>query len=254
MIRKVLSVGPLQCNCVILADEATREAVVVDPGDDADRILMALAADRLRVAAILHTHAHIDHMGATAKLAQATGAPTYLHADDSLLHHLMPQQARMIGLANPEPVRIDRALGDGDVIKFGSHSMSVLHTPGHSPGSVSFVVDGERLCLSGDTLFDGGVGRTDLWGGDSAALANSIRARLYGLAGDVEVIPGARSRNHHRPRAPHQPVRARMPASAGMTTAEIARFCVIPAHEGVAKVVCVRSGRAQVVVEPARGA
>ena len=190
MIRRTFPVGLLGCNCTILADEQSRQAVVVDPGDEADRILVALAELSLRVVAILHTHDHIDHVGATGELARVTGAPTYLHAADQLLHRILPQQAQFVGLPPPTPSTIDRPLEDDGTIHFGQHELGVIPTPGHSPGSVSFVVAGEELCLSGDTLFAGGIGRTDLWGGDLDALTRSIRQRLYGLNGAVEVIPG----------------------------------------------------------------
>jgi hydroxyacylglutathione hydrolase len=190
MLIRVLTVGPLGANCVILADERSHEAVVVDPGDDADEILQALAKDELKVVAILLTHAHIDHVGAAARLARVTGAPTYLHASDTPLLDKLELQARAIGLPGPEEMRIDHALADGQRLSFGSHTLVVLHTPGHSPGSVAFLVEKEGLCLTGDTLFAGGIGRTDLWFGDPVAITQSIRQRLYTLPEATKVIPG----------------------------------------------------------------
>ena len=190
MIREILPVGLLGCNCVILGDEASGEAVVVDPGDQADQILLTLARLKLKVVAILHTHAHIDHLGATAALARATAAPTYLHVADRFLHDMLPQQAMLLGISPIEAQSIDHLLKDNDSVRFGGSELGVMHTPGHSPGSVSLVVAGHDLCLSGDTLFAGGIGRTDLWGGDFDAITRSIKDRLYTLNGAVQVIPG----------------------------------------------------------------
>lgn len=190
MLRMTFPVGALQCNCCILGDLERGEAVVIDPGDEADRILMELAKHKLKVSAIVHTHAHIDHMGGSAQLAEATQAPTYLHPADNFLQQILPQQAAFVGLPEPAKGSIDLELADEAAIRFGRYELGVLHTPGHSPGSVCFTVPGQDLCLSGDTLFADGIGRTDLWGGDFATLERSIHDRLYGLNGAVEVIPG----------------------------------------------------------------
>lgn len=191
MIRKTFPVGMLRCNCTLLGDEKTGEAIVIDPGDDAPRILKELADSQLKVKAIIHTHAHIDHIGATAELARITGAPTFLHPDDTFLHEMLPMQAQLLGLSNPpEQSDIDQPLMDGHVFSFGAHELAVLHTPGHTPGSVCFHVPSAELCLSGDTLFSGGIGRTDLWGGDGELIQKSIRNRLYSLNGAVQVVPG----------------------------------------------------------------
>ncbi len=204
MIRTILPVGPLSCNCIILGDEASRQAVVVDPGDEAERIEKALAAHGLHVVALLHTHAHIDHMGATARLVRASGAPTYLHAADAALHRHLAEQARMLGFGAVDACPVDHFLTHGDILSFGALRLEVVHTPGHSPGSVSLVLPEAKLCLAGDTLFAGGVGRTDLWGGDTDALVSSVRERLYTLPGETEVVPGhgesttiAREREHN---------------------------------------------------------
>jgi hydroxyacylglutathione hydrolase len=183
-------VGLLQCNCSVLADDRSREAVVIDPGDEAAAIIAALVRRDLKVVGILHTHAHIDHLGATAALVEKTGAPTYLHPEDEFLHRLLPQQAQLVGLPLPAMTSMDRALSDQQAIRFGEFSLGVMHTPGHSPGSVCLLVDGQELCFTGDTLFAGGVGRTDLWGGDFDALCRSISDRLYTLDGATKVIPG----------------------------------------------------------------
>jgi hydroxyacylglutathione hydrolase len=188
--RQTFPVGALQCNCTLVGDTDTREAIVIDPGDEVDRILAELSRAGMRVAAIVHTHAHIDHVGATAALARVTEAPTYLHDEDRFLHDMLPVQAQLIGLPAVEQGRIDRGLPDATSLPFGRFELGVLHTPGHTPGSVCFTVPGQDLCFSGDTLFAGGIGRTDLWGGDYDAIERSIKHRLYGLNGAVQVIPG----------------------------------------------------------------
>lgn len=191
MILETFAVGPLQCNCVIIGCEETRHALVVDPGDDVDRILLTLDRHRLRVSAILHTHAHFDHVGATRPLHEATGAPTYLHPDDSFLYDHLEQQAAMFGLKAPEPAKIERWFQEGETIEAGMVSARVLHTPGHSPGSVSFHLPGKvGSLLSGDTLFAGSIGRTDLWGGSHEQIMRSIRTRLLSFPDETEVIPG----------------------------------------------------------------
>jgi len=190
MIRKTFPVGMLQCNCTILADEDTRQAVIIDPGDEAAKIVATLAEDDLTAVAIVHTHAHIDHIGGTFELAQATGAPTYLHDGDGFLHQSLETQAAMLRVPVPTHGPIDQPLTDDQTIIFGSHQLGVMHTPGHTPGSVCFELVGEDLCFSGDTLFNGSIGRTDLPGGDFDLITRSIRDRLYSLNGAVEVIPG----------------------------------------------------------------
>jgi hydroxyacylglutathione hydrolase len=190
MLRFTFPVGLLQCNCTVLGDEAAGEAVVIDPGDDADKILALLSKHKLRAVAIVHTHAHIDHVGATHAVAKATGAKTYLHAGDEFLHQALGMQAMMLGLPEPESSPMDAGLDDLQSFRFGRHELGVLHTPGHTPGSVCFDLVGGDLCFSGDTLFNGSIGRTDLPGGDFPTIERSIRERLYTLNGAVQVIPG----------------------------------------------------------------
>ena len=190
MKRLTFPVGALGCNCTILADEEALEALVIDPGDEADQILARLTRAGLRVVGLVHTHAHVDHLGATAELARATSAPVYLHKADDFLRTMLPLQSRLIGLPSVTTPAVDHALADGDSLSFGRFTVGVVHTPGHTPGSVSLVVPEAELCLSGDTLFAGGVGRTDLWGGDTDALVRSIRGRLYTLNGAYCVVPG----------------------------------------------------------------
>lgn len=188
MLRTTFAVGPLGCNCSIIADPNTREAIVIDPGDEVPRILTLLAKENLRCVRIVHTHAHVDHIGGTAHLARVTQAKTYLHQGDFFLHEILKEQAAFIGMAEPESSPIDQTLNDGDGLSFGSLELGVIHTPGHTPGSVCFTVG--DVCFSGDTLFAGGVGRTDLWGGDYETIERSIKERLYNLNSAVEVVPG----------------------------------------------------------------
>jgi hydroxyacylglutathione hydrolase len=184
-------VGPLQCNCSIVVDEETREAVVVDPGDEPERILKALAAAKVKPVALLHTHAHLDHITGTREVSETTRAPILLHPDDLPLYEALPEQAAFFGLRADAPRPLDRPLADAEVIRFGKSSLTVIHTPGHTPGSVCFALPGERPVLfSGDTLFRRSIGRTDLWGGDTDAILASIREKLFTLPGDTRVICG----------------------------------------------------------------
>lgn len=196
MILETFPVGPLGCNCSILADEVSRQALVIDPGGDEARILARLEALGLTVAAIVHTHTHIDHVGATGAVQSRTGASARIHEDDLFLYRLVPVQAQFIGLrAPPPPAELDTFLKDGEVLHVGALSVEVLHTPGHSPGSVCFRCrapdgGGEDVLFAGDTLFAGSVGRTDLWGGDHDTLLRSIRHRLLTLPPGTRVITG----------------------------------------------------------------
>jgi glyoxylase-like metal-dependent hydrolase (beta-lactamase superfamily II) len=184
-------VGMLQCNCSILADEETREAVVIDPGDEPERILEALEAARLKPVALLHTHAHFDHVGGTRRLAEATGAPIRLHPGDRPLYEALPRQAAQFGLTLAPPRALDAPLADEEVIPFGRFALRAIHTPGHTPGSTCFELTGDSpILFSGDTLFRRSVGRTDLWGGDTDAILASIRQKLFRLPGDVPVVCG----------------------------------------------------------------
>ena len=184
-------VGLLGCNCAIVADAATREALVIDPGDEADRILELLRRDGLRPVALLHTHAHFDHVGATGLLATETGAPILMHEKDLPLYAALREQGKMFGIPVPSPSKVGRTVGHGDRITCGSGSLEVLHTPGHSPGSICFRLEGDHPVLfSGDTLFRRGIGRTDLFGGSYDAIVASITDHLFPLPGDLAVIPG----------------------------------------------------------------
>ena len=189
---ETFSVGPLGCNCSIVADLARKTAIVIDPGGDFPEISRRLAAHDLAVSCIVHTHTHIDHVGATAPLQKQTGASASIHEGDRVLYDMLPVQAAMLGIREPERATMDGDLKDGTTLTAGDLSMSVLHTPGHTPGSVCFCVKGEdlELVFTGDTLFRRGIGRTDLWGGDSALIEKSLVGTLMSLSDDVVVVPG----------------------------------------------------------------
>ena len=186
------AVGPLQCTCTVIADPTSGEAVVVDGGDEPDRILERLSALGVRATHFVHTHAHIDHIGALAELRERTGALGLLHPDDLPLYRTLQQQALWLGVAPPQMVQPDGDLRDGDRFQIGTASLEVLHTPGHTPGSVSFVLqsDGATRLLSGDTLFRGSVGRWDLGGTSLEDIVRSIRAKLLEFPDDTLVVPG----------------------------------------------------------------
>ena len=177
MILKTLVVGPIQSNCYIIGCERTREAAVIDPGGDADRVLITLAKDKLRCVYIINTHGHFDHSADNKRLKEVTGAQLLIHQADApmILHQ-----------SNSPPP--DRYLGEGDIITFGDISLKVLHTPGHSPGGISLVTD--KIVFVGDTLFAGSIGRTDFRGGDYEGLLRNVRKKIFTLGDDVVVYPG----------------------------------------------------------------
>jgi hydroxyacylglutathione hydrolase len=182
-------VGPLQCNCYIIGDRAAKRAIVVDPGDDADLLADSIAGHGLTVDAIVATHAHFDHVLAAQKLRELTGAPFLLHDDDRVLLDWLQESVRIfLGVEGGPPPEVDSSASEGDVLKVGTFELEVIHTPGHSPGSIALVADG--VVFSGDTLFAGSIGRTDLPGGDSAALVNAVRGKLFELDDDTPVYPG----------------------------------------------------------------
>ncbi|HVH73164.1 MAG TPA: MBL fold metallo-hydrolase [Candidatus Dormibacteraeota bacterium] len=239
LIHITIPVGILQCNCSIIGDPLTREALVVDPGDEITRILDLLGRRRLKVKAIVSTHAHIDHVGGLAKLHQYTGAPVLMHRDDLPLYQAMDIQASFLGVLPPDLTEVHQLLKEGDVLRWGSFEAQVIHTPGHTPGSVSLylphdagkisltnkdtkgdakpdavngakqeglVSDSERenseelefqkkevrgpQLLSGDILFAGSIGRTDLWGGSMEEIMDSLRSKLMQLPDATIVHPG----------------------------------------------------------------
>ena len=186
------AVGQLGCNCSIVGDPNTKEAVVVDPGDEPDRILEALAGSGFRPVALIHTHAHFDHVGCSALLKRITGAPILMHEGDRPLYQNLDEQAKAFGLTLDAPGIIDRLLVHGDRVACGKGELEVLHTPGHTPGSLCFRMaceDGD-VVFSGDTLFRRSIGRTDLWGGSTPQILESIRERLLTLPGGLRVLPG----------------------------------------------------------------
>lgn len=184
-----LVVGPLDCNCYIVGDASTRESIVIDPGGDVDTIAESLARNGLTVKAIVATHAHFDHLIAAQRLRELTGAPFHMHAADRPLLDWFQESARFfLGADLPPPPEVDTESKEGDKLSAGDVSLDILHTPGHSPGSIS-LVSGKTL-FAGDTLFAGSVGRTDLPGGSSSSLVESVRRKLFPLGDDVVVYPG----------------------------------------------------------------
>lgn len=220
LIHEIIPVGLLQCNCSILGDSETREAIVIDPGDEVERILALLRKHQFKVRAIVSTHTHIDHVGGLALLHRATGAPVLIHEADLELYGHLDTQAQWIGMPTPETTRIQDFLKEGDALRWGGFAARVLHTPGHTPGGISLVVDAANAndeknhhaesarshthsrvpaqsppratarLISGDTLFQGSIGRTDLWGGSYPQIINSIREKLIVLPEEVVVYPG----------------------------------------------------------------
>ncbi len=190
MIHEILPVGALQCNCSVFGDEGTREALVVDPGDEISLVLEVIRRHGLTVKAIVITHAHIDHIGGAQKLKQATGAPVYMNANDRELQKMMDVQAQWLRTRTPEAVEIDVAAKDGDRLLVGATEFHVLHTPGHTQGSISLYIPAEEKLIAGDTLFLGSIGRTDLPGGDFEQIQRSIHYKLLPLPDETVVIPG----------------------------------------------------------------
>ena len=187
-----LSVGPLGCTCTIVADVAAGEAIVVDGGDDVAEIVRRLDALGVRATHLVHTHAHIDHIGALGDLRERTGAVGLLHPADRPLYATLAEQARWLGVPAPAIVALDGDLADGDTIRAGAARLDVLHTPGHTPGSVSFALarGSATMLLTGDTLFRGAVGRWDLGGTSLADIADSIRSKLFAFPDETVVVPG----------------------------------------------------------------
>jgi glyoxylase-like metal-dependent hydrolase (beta-lactamase superfamily II) len=191
MIHEILPVGMLACNCSIVGDEETGEAIVIDPGDEIERVQEVLARHKLRPKYIVATHAHIDHVGGLAELKRATGAPALMHAGDLPLYQSLGVQAGWLGVPPPGVVSVDQFLKEGDTLSVGPYVFEVLHTPGHSPGSLSLHLSGNQQKLfSGDTLFQGSIGRTDLWGGSFDQILRSIHERLLIFPDETPVFPG----------------------------------------------------------------
>jgi len=190
MIHEILPVGPLQCNCSIIGDEATREAMVIDPGDDIENVLAIIRKHNLQVKQIVITHAHIDHVGGAMKLRAATGAPIILNQNDYALLKMLDAQAAWIGVADPGKVDIDRSVTTGETVSAGSHTAQILHTPGHTEGSICLYFESEKKLIAGDTLFAGSIGRTDLPGGSMQKILRSLHDTVLALPNETVVIPG----------------------------------------------------------------
>jgi len=190
MIHEILAVGPLQCNCSVIGDEATREAMVIDPGDDIQDILALIAKHGLTVKQIVITHAHIDHVGGAMKLRAATGAPILLNQNDYALLKMLDVQASWIGMPSPGKVEIDQSIGQADQVKAGPLVADVIHTPGHTEGSVCLYFPAEKKLIAGDTLFAGSIGRTDLPGGSFEKILRSLHQKVLALPDDTVVVPG----------------------------------------------------------------
>lgn len=190
MIHKIFPVGPLQCNCSVIGDEKTHEAMVIDPGDQIEGILDILRQEKLTLKQIVITHAHIDHVGGAMKLKAATGAPILMNQNDYALLKMLDMQAAWIGMRPPGDVQVDEAISQGRVLKIGEISSNVIHTPGHTEGSICVYFPEEKKLIAGDTLFAGSIGRTDLPGGSMDKIMRSLHTQVLVLPDETEVVPG----------------------------------------------------------------
>jgi hydroxyacylglutathione hydrolase len=190
MIHEILPVGPLQCNCSIIGDETTSEAIVIDPGDEIAGVLEAVAKHNLQVKQIVITHAHIDHVGGAMKLRASTGAPILINENDYALLKMLDVQAAWLGMQDPGKVEIAQSLSESDKVQAGSLIANVMHTPGHTEGSICLYFPVEQKLIAGDTLFAGSIGRTDLPGGSFDKIIRSLRGKLLALPDETVVVPG----------------------------------------------------------------
>ncbi len=185
---ETIIVGPIEVNCYVVSCKKTNQAAVIDPGDNADDILKVIRSRSFELKYILLTHGHFDHLGGVAPIKAATEAQVLMHKEDKVLAESAPAQAELFGLAAPQEFDVDRYIDDGDIVEFGNLSASVLATPGHTQGSVCYQF--EKGVFVGDTLFYGGIGRTDLGGGDFEQLVHSIKSKLFVLPDDMKVFCG----------------------------------------------------------------
>jgi len=190
MILEMLTVGPFQENCYIMGDEESGVGAVVDPGDEAARIAMAVEDTGLEIGAIIVTHAHIDHVGAVAALVDEYACPVLMHAEAEPMLNQLPTQAMMMGLRFGKVPTVDRYVQDEEILPVGDLRLRSLYTPGHAPGHLAFYVEDEGLLLSGDALFAGSIGRVDLPGGSMEILMQSIEERLLTLPDETVVYSG----------------------------------------------------------------
>jgi glyoxylase-like metal-dependent hydrolase (beta-lactamase superfamily II) len=190
MIHEIFPVGPLQCNCSVIGDETTHEAMVIDPGDDINDVLAVVRKHGLQVKQIVITHAHIDHVGGAMKLRAATGAPILLNQKDYSLLKMLDVQAAWIGMRSPGTVEIDRSITTGETVTAGSLTADILHTPGHTEGSICLYFPAQKKLIAGDTLFAGSIGRTDLPGGSMQKILRSLHDTLLALPDETVVVPG----------------------------------------------------------------
>jgi glyoxylase-like metal-dependent hydrolase (beta-lactamase superfamily II) len=190
MIHEIIAVGPLQCNCSVIGDEATLEGMVIDPGDDIESVLALVRKHKLKIKQIVITHAHIDHIGGAMKLRAATGAPILLNQNDQALLKMMDIQASWIGVASPGLIQIDQSLSDADRVTAGNLGATIMHTPGHTEGSICLYFPAEQKLIAGDTLFAGSIGRTDLPGGSFPKIMSSLHEKVLSLPDETVVVPG----------------------------------------------------------------
>ena len=190
MILEGFPVGPIQANCYIVGDEISRKGVVIDPGDEVPRILDKLREHQLEVVYILNTHGHFDHVGGNKKLKEATGAQIAIHPDDASYLDRLAESAAVWGMRAENSPRPDLLLADGQVLEVGGLNFKVLHTPGHSRGSVSFVLEDAQIVFTGDLIFAGSIGRTDFPGGDYNSLIRSVREKIFPLGDEVRILSG----------------------------------------------------------------
>jgi glyoxylase-like metal-dependent hydrolase (beta-lactamase superfamily II) len=190
MIHEILRVGPLQCNCSVIGDETSHEAMVIDPGDDVHEVLDLIRKHNLQVKQIVITHAHIDHVGGAMKLRTATGAPILLNQNDYALLKMLDAQAAWIGMPSPGKVDVDRSVTTGESVSAGSLTADILHTPGHTEGSICLYFAADKKLIAGDTLFAGSIGRTDLPGGSMQKILHSLHDTVLALPDETLVVPG----------------------------------------------------------------